>query len=294
MRDHSAAVVALAAFLMAGHASAQEPDWYEMTAKRQADGVRSMEADIVYMVGELRIFPARAGLLYDAHLRYDALRFEPSREWSVHDGVGHLRVHFEGRDEGAEWEDLKDLDDGDFGFLSLGLSPDVETALTVAVGAARSRLDLGGIPLTHLEYKTGASETDLAFDVPNPVNMQSMELAAGAADFEATGLGNARFDKLVFQGAIGHVTLDFTGEWDGDGDGEASAKISMGLGGLTLRFPRDLGVRVDKSGILVSFESEGFEKTDGGYRTPNWESASHRLDIDVKAVLGDVDVEFVR
>lgn len=289
MRDAGLAAVALIG-LAAAPLSAQEPDWYEVTARRQTDGVRALKADIHYAVGELKVFPAREGLLYDTRLRYDAGRFEPDRSWSVVDDVGTLRLGFAGRGEGVDWKAWREVGDDDLGFLSVGLGRDVVTELTVEIGAAIGRLDLGGIPLSRLEYKTGASETEIAFAELNPVRMEEMELAAGAAEFHASGLGNARFDRLSFEGAVGEITLDFTGAWDGD----ATASISVGLGGLELRLPRDLGVRVRKSGLLASFDSEGFTKVDDAFQTSNWDSARHRLDIELNTVLGAIDVEFVR
>jgi hypothetical protein len=273
---------------MAGPLGAQEPDWYEVTARRQTDGVRSVVADIRYAVGELRIFPAREGLLYDAHLRYDARRFEPKRKWSVAGSVGTLHLGVEGTGEDIDWQDLE-IDDDDLGFLAVGLSQNVDTELVVEVGAALTELDLGGIPLTRVEYRTGASQTDISFQRPNPARIGELDLAAGAADFSAYGLGNARFDHLIFQGAVGDITLDFTGAWTADGE----ATIKMGLGELTLRVPHDLGVRIRKSGFLAAFDKDGFQKVDGAFQTLNWESARYKLDIELKAVLGAIDVEFV-
>jgi hypothetical protein len=140
-----------------------------------------------------------------------------------------------------------------------------------------------------LVFRTGASESSIDFDAPNPVRMDRLELAAGAADFEASGLGNARFDHIEFVGAVGDVRLDFRGEWEESADGE----IRMGLGALRLTFPRDLAVQVRKRGILTSFDSSGFEQVDGAFRTPNWDTASSRLTLFVQAGFGDIDVDFV-
>lgn len=278
------AIVFLVALLAAVPLQAQEPEWTELSAKRQAGGETSLEVDVEYVAGEIHVGPAAGGLLYDTHLRYDASQFRPRREWSSDGRAGRLDIGFDeiGRDGDLDLE----LDEENHGVLELGLSPDVPTSLEMTVGAALSRLELGGIPLTRFEYRTGASDTEVAFGSVNPGRMDRLELAVGAAELEVRGLGNARFDRLEFEGGVGDVRLDFSGAWDGD----AAATIRMGLGSLTLVVPPDLGVRIDKRGFLASLDAPDFERVDGGWQTPNWESASSHLTIDLQAVLGSIEV----
>ncbi|MCL7937233.1 MAG: cell wall-active antibiotics response protein [marine benthic group bacterium] len=266
--------------------AAQQPEWTDLSARRQTDGIRAVEAKITYVAGELEVRAADAGLLYDIGLHYDAALLRPERSWRAEGDVGRLELRFESvDDDGTDW----DMDDGEFGELVLGLSREVPTDLTLEVGAAESSLDLGGIPLTGLVYRTGASSTEMKFGEPNPARIGTLELAAGAASFEAAGLGNARFDELEFDGAVGDVTLDFTGEWSGD----ATADIAVGLGALRLVIPRDIGVRLEKSGFLAGFNPRGMEKVEGGWQTSNFDSARHTLRIKLKAAFGKVDVQFV-
>jgi len=280
------AVVALVLlFGLSAPLGAQQPDWTDLSARRQTDGIRSVDARITYVAGELEVFAAEQGLLYDIGLRYDAARLRPERSWSVDGDAGRLDLRFESAgDADTEW----DFDDDEFGRLRLGLSREVPATLRLEVGAAEALLELGGIPLTGLVYRTGASSTEITFDSPNPSRMERMELAAGAAEFDVSGLGNAGFEALEFEGAIGNVTLDFTGEWTHD----ASAEISVGLGALHLVLPRDIGVRLEKTGFLAGFNPRGMEKVENGWQTQNWDSAQHHLRIDLKAAFGKVDISF--
>lgn len=281
----AAALVVTAAAPLAG----QSRDWFEMSSRRQVDGVERLDVDIEYAVGRLEINPAEAGLLYQMDLRYDANQFEPVRTWKTDGGVGRLALQMETEDGNVDFDDFDDVDSDDLGALDLSLSREIPTTLSMGVMAAEARLHLGGLAIDRFVFRTGASKTNIDFDAPNPVRMDRLELAAGAADFEATGLGNARFDRFEFTGAVGDVKLDFTGDWEGSAEGE----IRMGLGALSLTFPRDLGVRIQKQGFLTSFNSAGFDEVDGGYQTTNWESASSRLTLEVRAGLGDIDVNFV-
>ena len=278
-------LVAAAALLAAGAPlAAQEADWTEVRARRQAGAIESVTVDVEYVAGELRVGPADGGLLYDTHLKYDAARMRPERDWSVDGNSARFDLGFEGLDDDGNMD--IEFEGDEHGFLELGLSQDVPTDLRIAVGAALSEVDLGGIPLTGLVYKTGASETEINFGTANQVGMEQLELAVGAAEFSASGLGNARFEELTFTGGVGDVTLDFTGDWSAD----ASATIKMGLGSLTLVFPEDLGVRIHKSGFLSALDAPGYTKVDDSWQSPGWDSASHHLEIRLVSALGSIEV----
>ncbi|MGD8496604.1 MAG: hypothetical protein PVF05_10465 [Gemmatimonadales bacterium] len=285
----SAALAAALLVTVTAPLGAQTHDWFEMSSRRQVDGVSQLDVDVEYAVGRLVVDPADAGLLYRMDLRYDANQFQPKRTWSADAGTGRLGLQMRTEDGNIELGDLDNVDSKDLGTLELGLSREIPTTLSLGVMAAEAKLDLGGLALQRFVFRTGASEARIDFDAPNPVRMDRLELAAGAADFEATGLGNARFDSFEFTGAVGDVRLDFTGDWEGSAEGE----IRMGLGSLSLTFPRDIGVRIEKQGFLTSFNSAGFEEVDGGYQTANWDEAANRLTLEVRAGLGDIDVDFV-
>lgn len=264
-------------------------DWYEVSSRRQADGVTGLTAEIEYGMGKLEVRPAGEGLLYDLKLKYDGRRFDPVREWSRRESTGHLAVRLLGDDSNIDLDELDDENGADMGSLAIGVSREVPTGLTVGVMAAEVDMLLGGAALESFSYRTAASETVIDFDLPNAVRMTRLELSAGAADFRAKRLGNARFDELEFNGAVGDVRLDFTGEWQQSATGE----IRMGLGSLKLVFPRGIGVRIEKRGFLSSFDSAGFEEVDGGYQTRNWGTAPVRLTLTVRAGFGDIDTDFV-
>ena len=282
----SGVVSAFVSLAIATPVSAQSGDMYEISARRQITGVRTLEAEIQYAVGRLHVASAPSGLLYDSKLVYDSEEFVPVRSWNLSDGAGQLALSLSGLNE--NW-DLDELDEADLGEFKLGLSREVPTALSLTVGAAEVEMDLGGVALSQFGYRTAASATKIGFDAPNPVRMDRIELAAGAAEFEVLGLGNARFDFIEFVGAIGDVHLDFSGDWKESAQGE----LRMGLGSMQLTFPRNIGVRIEKKGFLAPFESAGFEKVDGGFQTANWDSADTQLTLNIRAVFGTIDVDFV-
>jgi len=282
----SGVVSAFVSLAIAAPVSAQSGGMYEISARRQITGVRTLEAEIEYAVGRLHVSSAPSGLLYDSKLVYDSEEFMPVRSWNLSDGAGQLALSLSGLNE--DWN-LDEFDDADLGEFKLGLSREVPTALSLTVGAAEVEMDLGGVALSRFGYRTAASATEIRFDTPNPVRMDRIELAAGAAEFEVLGLGNARFDFIEFVGGIGDVHLDFSGDWKESAQGE----LRMGLGSMQLTFPRNIGVRIEKKGFLAPFESAGFDKVDGGFQTANWDSAETQLTLNIRAAFGTIDVDFV-
>ena len=278
---------AMSASLPSAALAVQAHDWIEVRSARQVGSVRAIEAEIHYGMGEITITPASKGLLYDARLRYDAAQFEPLREWTVEDGRAYLKFGVDEFD--VDFDELSEAFD-ETGSLHFAVSREVPTNLTLEVGAVSADLDLGGAALTGLTVRTGASETSIRFDTPNPETMNEMVFEVGAAEFEARKLGNAHFRHLSFEGGVGEIMLDLTGEWQES----AEIEIKMGLGALELRLPRDVGIRVTKKSFLAAFDYDGLQKVDGAYVSSNWDSAEIQLDIDLKATLGAIEINFAR
>ena len=268
------------------------------TARRDVDQAERMDVEVEYAAGRITVDRADPGYLYQKYVRYDASRFEPTRRWTREDGSALLELGMESTGDEGRWIRWDGLDiDFDLGglenlneassTLDLGLSRSVPTSLSLRIGAAESTLRLGGLPLTSLSLETGASETELTFERPNPERMDRLEIEAGAASLRTRSLGNARFGELRLEGGVGDVRLDFTGEWTRD----ATATVEVGLGSLRLVFPEELGVRIRRESFLASFDVPGsFERTDEGYRSENWSSAEHRLTLDLSSALGSVRI----
>jgi hypothetical protein len=124
---------------------------------------------------------------------------------------------------------------------------------------------------------------------PNPEVCELIQLDVGAAKFTATGLANLNAKRLVFSGGVGEVTLDFTGLLRQD----LRATVKMGLGTLTLRVPRSIGMQVRKDGLLVGFDSQGLTKRGDVYYSENWENSERRVTIDIDAAFGSIRVVWV-
>ncbi|MBI4545768.1 MAG: hypothetical protein HY703_11275 [Gemmatimonadetes bacterium] len=268
--------LALAPLLSASVLCAQ--DVRTVTTMRQFAGQEQLGVAVEYGAGRLRIEPGAKGALYRASLSYDADVFQPVTAYAD----GRLRLGLKGRN-GVKIRGHR------ASRLDLALGPDAPLDLDLKFGAVEANIELGGLRVRRLEVSTGASETVLRFSQPNPERCRIVELEAGAAAFRVFGLGNANAERLTFDGGVGDILLDFTGEWRGD----MTADIDMGVGSLTLNVPHGLGLQITRDTFLTSFDPEGLVKRGNSYYSQDWNDAKHRLTIQIDAAFGAIAVRWV-
>ncbi len=129
--------------------------------------------------------------------------------------------------------------------LKLGKAP---MDLVIEAGAYDGTLELGGLSLKSLEVKDGASNVDLTFSKPNPIDMSILRYSTGASDVKLTGLANANVSTMTFSGGAGNYTLDFSGDLQQD----VVATVDSGLGNVTLIIPSDVNAKVTVDSAAVN------------------------------------------
>jgi len=236
--------------------------------------------EVKYGAGELRIRPAASGTLYRMQLRYDEDAFEPVFEYQR----GRIRLGLETTNRRLPVGDRSE------GAMQLELARGLPMDLELDFGAVRADLDLGGLALTDLHLRTGASETQLSVSSPNPSRLRRAHMEVGAADFTARQLGNLNTADLSVSAGVGRVRLELTGDWREN----ATVEVQMGLGSLELVVPEGLGVRLVRETFLTSLDSEGLVKRGEAYYSPDWESAQRRVTVDVNAAFGSIKVLWMR
>lgn len=255
-------------------------DWRTMTGSREVSGEKALAAEIEFGAGRLNLTPGSPGTLYRASLKYDHSQITPEITYS--DGTLHVGMqsgHFRGN--------IKHQ--GRTNTLDLQLGPAVALTLDVQFGAGEAAMDLGGLTLQTLRVATGASRADVRFSKPTVGACESMELQVGAAQMNVEALGNASPRRLDVQGGAGEVNLDLTGAWRNDMTG----KFSLGMGGLNLKVPRGLGLRVHKTSMLASFEATGMVRQGDVWASEGYDAAKRHLDIDIDAAFGSIRVDWV-
>ncbi len=246
-----------------------------------ADGATSADVQLLMGTGELNVSPNADGLMQGT-FRYNVAEWKPTVERTDVGNMASVLVQ-QGRDKdkwgvagsGArnEWD------------IRLGNS--VPMRLTVGVGAGTSKLEMGGLRLSRLSVESGAGDMALAFSAPNPEPLSHVEINCGAGAIEVRSGGNANFERLNIKGGAGQVTLDLNGAWTRS----ASVEVISGVGQVTVRVPREIGVQVKTGPSPVGkLIIEGLTATDGGYANELYTTASIKLDISLTTGVGQVTV----
>jgi hypothetical protein len=274
-------MLALASLLWAGIASAQS--MRPFSTFRQQHGETRLRADLQYAAGVLRVRPGPATELYRMDVSYDQDRFVPRSDFDAATGQVHLGVEAAGRG-GLRVVSQNQLRQG----AKVWFSPSVDLALNVGLGAVDADVELGGLRLTDLNLETGASRAVIRFSQPNATRCQHAQLSAGAAELSVIGLGNSRCDRIDFEGGVGKVALDFGGAWAASSDVE----VRMAMGELTLRLPRQVGVRLTLDKFFSSFHPAGLVRRGNSFESPKYDRDNRHLDIAVTSAVGQVRVEW--
>lgn len=143
--------------------------------------------------------------------------------------------------------------------LKLGSAP---MDLTIEAGAYKAEYELGGLALTNLTVKDGASAVKLTFSAPNKAEMGMLRYETGASNVTLSGLANANFAMLKFNSGAGNYTLDFSGGLMRD----ASVSVETGVSNMTLVIPAGVPVQLTvESGLSNVNIPEGWAKNGNVY-----------------------------
>ena len=272
-----------AALLAGGVSSATAQTMRDYDYTRALKGERQLRAVIEFAAGRLIVRPGAPDRLYGLTLEYDADRFRPIGSYNP--DAAEVRLGVESiRGGGIRVDRRSALPQT----ALIEFPASVDLTLDVSVGAAEGSLDLGGLRLTELDVKNGASRTTVSFSKPNRGSCRSASVTSGAGELTVSDVGNSgcRFWRL--DGGVGAVTLDLDGAWPADG----KLTLNMALGGVTLQAPRSLGLRVTMTGFLASFDATGFTKSGKIFTSAGYDRAARHVDVEVTSALGGVRVEW--
>jgi hypothetical protein len=169
---------------------------------------------------------------------------------------------------------------------TLELGRVVPLDLDLGFAACEAEIDLGGAPLRRARISVAAGKATLRFSEPNPIELEQLAIEFGAGELRVEQLGNARCRSVRVEVAAGDFDLDLGGDWPES----AFLRVDAGMGGIELRIPRDLAVRIDASDTMFGdvsapdFVNEG----DRRFVSPDLPGGIPRLTIDVEASFGSV------
>jgi hypothetical protein len=281
VRHRVMAILALCAPLVSASAQS-DPRWRSLDVSRQLRDSVPQRIKVQYDAGRVDVRPTDAALLYGMHLRYDELRASPVHRY---DAEQHSTVlGLESRGNAIRTSSNRHEDSGE---LRVVLPRTIPLDLDMEFGGTQATLELGGLALQFVRLEFGATEGTLSFSTPNRTHMRELDVGVGAAEFTALHLANANADLIRLRGGVGSVDLDFGGTWTRD----LEVSTRLAIGGLTLRVPEDVGLRLEVRRIAASFDHEGLVKRDDGWYSRNWDTAPHKLHVRAETVIGQVDLE---
>lgn len=272
----------LTACVSIGDLDWSDPHMADFQQSEPLQGEERIEADISLNVGKLEIQAGSPANVYEAELRYNSQGFEPRLEYSRTDGRGRLQLALSG--EGKAVRRARG------NHLNLRLNPDLPLRLEARSGVGESHIDLSGMHVENVALKSGVGESRLLMLSPNPTTCERLQIHSGVGSLEVTGLGNFAFRRFEFHGGVGGSVLDFSGSWEEVGDME----IAVGVGGLEIRIPRDIGaeIRASKS-FLSGFDLREFRKEGDTYYSENLDRVSKVIRLRIRAGIGGVSVRWM-
>jgi cell wall-active antibiotic response 4TMS protein YvqF len=271
--------------LVAAATSASAQSMRSFSTFRQLHGETRLQVGLDYRAGGLRITPGRANELYRMDASYDEDRYSPASTYDVARGVVTLGLQPAGGG-GLRVVSTRQLRQD----ATVAFAPSVDLDLALALGAVQADIELGGLSLGKLTMEAGASQAVVRFSQPNLSRCRAVEITAGAAELTVLGLGNSRCDWFSLESGMGKVTLDFGGAWTSS----TAAEVKMAMGELTLRLPRNVGVRLTLDRFLASFDPAGLVRSGHAFESPGYDRSERKLNIDVTTAVGGVKVEWVK
>ena len=220
--------------------------------------------------------------LYEVDLYYNEAAFEPRIKLSRQREVA--RFDFELSGEG-KWTRKIGKTRASFRF-----SPEKILRLEARTGVGESQIDLSGMKIEALDVEAGVGETRLSMLTPNEISCDLVSIENGVGALHATGLGNLGFRRLFFRGGVGAAVLDLSGSWKQ----EAEVEIDVGVGGVEIRLPRNLGAEVKMSkSFLSGIDLSGFRKEGNTYFSDNMDRVDKVIRIRIRAGVGGVEIDWI-
>ena len=250
-----------------------------MTRNQPLGKEKALDADIRYDIGSLEVAAEKSQSVYSFDLEYDKASYQPDVKYEAPGPHGDARLSF--RLSSTRKIGLHSEHHGNR--LRLNLSNAIPLSLDVNTGVGDARLSLTGLKVSRLELQAGVGGSKVSAYEPNPVTCEYIRIKNGVGSMDAIGLGNLNFRELEVEGGVGGASLDLTGQWRQDAD----IRIQVGVGGVNLKMPRDIGVKVEaEKHFLSGLHLEGFEKRDSYYFSENYDKAKVRVSVRVATGVG--------
>lgn len=118
-----------------------------------------------------------------------------------------------------------------------------------------------------------------------PTRLQ-VELGTGVVELVVGGM---LLSELEIEAGAGNVTLDLTGDWRRSMEGA----IAIGAGDVTIRAPRETGVKITADQGVGVVRSADFAVSDGAYVNAAYGTTTTQIEIQIEQGAGYIDLSEV-
>jgi hypothetical protein len=255
-----------------------------ITKSQPLGAEKALDVDIRFDVGSLEIAADKGASTYTVDLDYDKASYQEAIGYEESGGTGRLTFRLESLHK------LGLRSDRHPNRLRLGLTNTLPVRLAINNGVGDARLSLTGLLLTNLDLESGVGSARISSYEPNQVSCDRIRIKNGVGSLDAVGLGYLRFSDLEFEGGVGGANLDFSGEWQRD----AEIKIQVGVGGVSVKMPRGIGVKVEgHKNFLSGFHLDGFTMRDSFYYSEGYDEAKIRASVRVVTGVGGFKITWL-
>lgn len=247
---------------------------------------KNLKVNLDFGAGTIELMQGPADKILDATVEYEPRYVDFFVDYDKRGSTGVLDMVGEFHGHSIDTDDIRNE-------WRVQLTNAIPMSVMMDVGAAEADMDFTGLQLKDLDLDIGAADARLWWDEPNAVSLRELKIDCGASSFEMSGMGNANFEYLDFDGGVGSFELDFTGEWQQS----AKANFDVGLGSLEITLPSNIGVRIHSDASFLSstdIDRRYREVDDDVYESDNYDDAEIRFDIRISLGMGSVDIRSVR
>ena len=256
-------------------------------------GVRRMEVEIEFSLGELSIERGNPDKAVTGFINYNEEFFRPTFSFKSTGDQAYFRLrtltHNErwGFRDVVKWggEEMK----GPKG--ELYFTTEVPLDVNIDCGLASTQVDLGHLKVADFKLDNGLGKATVNFSTRNGTRLRRVCIDNGLGELVVQRISNARTDRLKIDCGLGAAEIDFSGEEYHDMD----LDVNVGLGSVTIRVPEGYNVELEaEESFLSSISTDGLRKSGRNmYRSRHYDPRKPTLRINASIGLGSIDFDWI-
>lgn len=253
-------------------------------------GEKELDVELNFSVGTLDI---RGGEQRDYILRsgisYFKSTYKPIIDYKILGEKGKLKIYSESSSTELNFKkrNLNSVEN----HWRLEFPHKLPIGFDIELGLGEGNLDFTNLDVNYLSLECGMSDVTYRFDKPNKTRLKRLIIESGLGEVSGYGLLNANISRFEIECGLGSTELYF----DGISKGDIKGDVTVGLGSVEIKIPRNIGVEVEtESSFLSTIDLNDFDELeDDYYRSENWDETEYKIYLNVSIGLGSVDIDWI-